>query len=198
MKKLRIGLDFDGVIANTPHLKSIVAKELFNVDIDPEDMLASHVFENNIMDIDAYHQLQQEIYFDHPEWHHQLQPIKGALEGIGTLQLKGHLVYCITSRTPEAVGLARQWFETHALLIEVHDTASHPDKTEIAKILALDAFIDDDPQFLEPLIGVVPHLLLYSWKYNEAYTEPKEIKRTRSWDDIQARIRTISEEESSN
>jgi len=195
MEIFRIGLDFDGVVANTPLLKSIVAKEVFNLDVSPQDMLASYIIEKNLMNIDSYHQLQQEIYFEHPEWHKKLSALEGALKGIRTLQGDGHAVHCVTSRTPEAVSLAKQWVEENCVDIEVHDTEGHPDKNEVIMALSLDVFVDDDPQYLKPLIGLVPHLLLYSWKYNEGYDEEESITRTRSWSDILARVHKLAKKE---
>jgi len=192
MEIFRIGLDFDGVIANTPALKSIAAKETIGVDIPPEEMLAKNVIEKNFLTMDEYHALQQEVYFEHPQWHEQLKPMPDAQKSIQHLLEDGHTLFCITSRTPEAVSLARQWIEREGIPIEIYDMSGHPSKTSVVKDLDVDVFIDDDPQYLEPMVGVVEHLFLFSWSYNQAYDEGERIKRTGSWSDILSRIKKIS------
>jgi len=192
MEKLSIGLDFDGVIANTPALKSVAAKEVMGVDVPAEHMLAKYVIDKELMTMDEYHALQQEVYFEHPEWHNHLHPMSGASEGIEELQKLGHTVVCITSRTPDAVGLARQWTEREGINIEIHDTDGHPGKISVAKELSLNVFIDDDPQYLEPMIGEIENLFLYSWIYNQEYDEGDDITRTGSWSDIMSRMRKLS------
>jgi uncharacterized protein len=194
MVKLSIGLDFDGVIANTPALKSVAVKEIIGKVVKPEEMLARNVIEKKLMTMDEYHVLQREVYFKHPQWHNYLHAMSGAIEGIEELQDLGHFVACITSRTPDAVSLARQWIEREGIEIEIHDMEGHPSKTSVAKELGLNVFIDDDPQYLEPMIGEIDNLFLYSWVYNKEYDEGENITRTGSWSDIMSRMRKLSED----
>jgi len=193
MRKLRIGLDFDGVIANTPALKSVAAKEALGIDVDPAEMLAKNVIEKNLMTIDEYHALQQEVYFEHPEWHRHLKPMPGALEVVNNLLQDKHTLFCITSRTTEAVSLAKQWLVREHIDVPLYDMSSHIDKTKVVEDLKANVFIDDDPQYLEPMIDVVEHLFLFSWTYNQEYDEGKRIKRTGSWSDILAKIHKLTE-----
>ena len=193
MRKLRIGLDFDGVIADTPLLKSQVARDVFEKEVNPAYMLAKYILDNNILTPDEYHRLQQEIYFDHPEWHRTLKPMKEACESITALKSDGHEIVSITSRTPDAVRLAREWLQDEGFGIELYDMEGRSGKEEVAKELRIEVYIDDDPQFLTPMVGVVPHLFLFAWKYNENFDEGDCMTRTGSWSDIRARIKDISE-----
>jgi uncharacterized protein len=195
MVKLSIGLDFDGVIANTPALKSVAAKEVIGKDVEPEEMLARNVIEKNLMTMDEYHALQREVYFEHPQWHKHLHAMSGAPEGIKELQDLGHFITCITSRTPDAVSLARQWIEREGMNIDIYDMEGHPGKTSVAMELGLNVFIDDDPQYLEPMIGEIENLFLYSWVYNQDYDVGQNITRTGSWSDIMSRMRKLSGQE---
>jgi uncharacterized protein len=195
MEKLSIGLDFDGVIANTPALKSVAAKEVIGKDVEPEEMLARNVIDKNLMTMDEYHALQREVFFENPQWHNFLHAMKGAPEGIKELQNFGHHVTCVTSRTPDAVSLARQWIEKEGMEIEIHDMEGHNGKMSVAKELGLNVFIDDDPQYLEPMVGQIDNLFLYSWVYNQDYDVGQNITRTGSWSDIMSRMRKISGQE---
>ncbi len=63
-------------------------------------------------------------------------------------------------------------------------------KTKACK--GLEVYIDDDLPKLEDLVGIVPHLFLFSWGYNEHVEVGDVAKRVKSWKDFYAEIRGLN------
>lgn len=177
---MKIGLDFDGVIANTPALKAFVTKEHYNVDIDPHVFGTPYVTDARLLSRDLYNEIRDLVYNNKDIATH-LKPIEGAEEYIKKLQSEGHSVEVVTSRFGPSVEIAKEWLAAHGIPLKLtavgltskRDAAQH-----------LDLFIDDLLLKLYEIKDVVPHLYLYSWGYNEIYREDAFAKRVFNWEEF--------------
>jgi len=176
---MRIGLDFDGVISDCGQLKSDGARMLYGVEIPPEKFKKELVIDAGILTLEQYRHLQKQIY-DTREIGLTMSPVDGALELVPKLQQEGHDLMVVTSRWEPGTEIAREWMKLKGLNLYLVGVASGVSKANACQ--GLDAYIDDDLDKLEPLVRVVPHRYLFSWRYNTHIEVPQNVaKRIESW-----------------
>lgn len=179
---MKIGLDFDGVIADSHPLKSVIAKQMFGVDIPPDKFFKEYIVEAGLS-IDQYKKVKENLYFND----HDISPIKDAPIRISLLLEQGHDIKIITSRTGETLEKAKNLLKKYNLNLPVVGVGYGVSKVPASE--GLDVFIDDDIEKLIPLAGVVKHLLLFSSPYkNNKY---KDVICVKSWNDIYKYITKI-------
>ena len=186
---MRIGLDFDGVISDCGILKSEGAKKLYGIDIPPERFKKELVIDTGILTAKQYRYLQKQIYSTR-EIGLTMLPVKGVLEFVPLLQQEGHKLRIVTSRGKPESEIAREWMELRGLDVSLVGvgTGSKADACQ-----DLEVYIDDDLDKLESLVGVVPHMYLFSWGYNHHINVPKGVaERVKSWEDFYNKISSLS------
>ncbi len=188
MSKLKIGLDFDGVVSDAGRLKSDAAKKIFNKDIPPALFKRELVVKPDFLTNDQYNELQNLVYGTR-EYGFMMQPVMGMLEHLPKLIEHGHDVKIITSRNEDWAQIAREWLDTHNIKIKIIGVGNGISKLEAAK--GLDIYIDDDLEKLLPLVGTVPYLFLFSWDYNKHIGIEEGIERISSWNEFSEKITNI-------
>ena len=178
---MKIGFDFDGVIADCGALKSFAAKKLYNNDIPSKNFNKDYVIENKILTSSQYKYLQEVIYSTE-DIGLSIKPVKDAFKSISILTKHGNELKVITSRKGPGLKIEKQWCTNNNLSIEIISVANKDDKSKSCK--GLDIFIDDGIEMLIPLVGVVPHRLLFSWDYNKYVDVGNIAKRVHSWKEI--------------
>lgn len=186
---MRIGLDFDGVISDCGTLKCEAAKKMYGVDIPMERFKKELVVGAGILTLDQYHKLQEDIYGTY-EIGMTAVPVEGVLAAVPKLLADGHEVRVITSRDGVMLDIARAWSEKHGLTLTFTGVGNGLSKAGAA--VGLDLFVDDDLDKLEPLVGVVPHRLLFSWPYNGHVEAGDVAKRVASWQEILAHVAQLT------
>ncbi|MEY4744537.1 MAG: 5 nucleotidase, deoxy (Pyrimidine), cytosolic type protein [Candidatus Parcubacteria bacterium] len=178
---MRIGLDFDGVISDCGALKCAAAKKLYGVDIPSERFKKELVVGGGLLTMQQYKDLQQTIY---GTWDVGLTllPVDGVLEAVPRLRDAGHSLRVITSRDGVQLEIARAWAAKHGLALDFTGVGYGSSKTGAAE--GLDLYVDDDLDKLEPLIGIVPRRLLFSWGYNSHVDAGGIAERVASWKEI--------------
>ena len=174
---MRIGLDFDGVIADSQPLKSQVASEMFGVEIHPDKFRKALVIPN-ILTADQYKAVQKEMY----EVFRTTATVQGANIHIWRLLTEGHKISVVTSRVGVALKNAKMFLRLTELDLPIVGVGIGVSKADACK--GLDVYVDDDLDKLEPLIGIVPKLFLYSWGYNAHEKEHGGIRRVWSWSEL--------------
>ncbi|MDQ5949480.1 MAG: hypothetical protein QG589_606 [Patescibacteria group bacterium] len=178
---MKIGFDFDGVWADTHVLKPIVAKKLFGVDIvgpfSRENVVGKY------LTLEQYDETKHQVYYGN----YPIEPIKDAPFYTTLLEQDEHELKVITSRSGSLLPVVHAMFAEHGLLIEAVGVGYKVSKIEACR--GLDVFIDDDLDKLVPLIGMVPHLLLFSQPENRHEREPEAVTRVDSWYDVYQYIR---------
>ncbi|MEK6928547.1 MAG: hypothetical protein AABW65_01155 [Nanoarchaeota archaeon] len=186
---MKIGLDFDGVITDCGKLKSLGAKRLYNLDIQPEIFKTELVVGSGILTHSQYRFLQNQIY--ETELGMQMEIVPGAREYIEQLKKDSNKLYIITSRGKEACDIAQSWMNQNNIILPMHSVGGGISKKKACK--GLDVYIDDDYDKLEPLVGVVPNRFLFSWGYNQYINTNEDIaKRVSSWKDFYEKIQGLN------
>ena len=177
--RMRIGLDFDGVISDCGQLKSHGAKILYGVEIPPEKFKKELIVGARILTAEQYKHLQKQIY-ETREIGLTMLPVDGVLKFVPKLQQEGYDLTVITSRGEPESEIAREWMRLKGLDLRLVGVGGGVSKTDACR--GLDIYIDDDLDKLEPLVDFVPHRYLFSWGYNAHVQVPKSIaKRIESW-----------------
>ena len=177
--KMKIGLDFDGVISDCGRLKSDGARILYGVDIPPERFKTELVVGAGILTLEQYRHLQKQIY-ENSEIGLSMLPVDGIFEFIPRLQQENHDLVIVTSRNEGSCDIVREWMKRQNLSLKLIGIGGGTKKTEACR--GLDVYIDDDLDKLEPLVDFVPHRYLFSWGYNQHIQVPQSVaKRIESW-----------------
>lgn len=186
MKK--IGLDFDGVIADSGALKVEATQQMFGVVVDEGDFKKEILIGKNILTPEQYKEVQIFVYGDMVTGL-RMKELESASESIRELQ-KTCAVQIVTSRSGHFADVARAWLTNQSLKIPLTETTYGESKKDGAE--GCDVFVDDDLDKLEELIGHVPNLFLFSWPYNKDAVLPPEIIRVENWKDLMQKISDLN------
>jgi len=168
---MKIGLDFDGVIADTSYLKQKYIKKKYGVELAIEECKREFANKKGISTIDYYGMLRK-MY--ETKLTLKAVPVPDAVKNIKKLKNQNHIIYVITSRENKGAGFARKWLKKNKLDIPLLNTNLRP-KTEFCR--DFEVFVDDDYNKLEHLIGTVPNLFLLDLPYNKHIKTNSHIKR---------------------
>ena len=185
---MKIGLDFDGVISNCAKLKSDCAKRLYGAHIPGSQFKKDFVIANGWLTEEQYQEITKAVYYTR-EVGTLMEPVGGALSCVSKLVKEGHTVLVITSREETNLEIAGEWIERHRLPVELVGVGLHNNKAHAAT--GLDVYVDDDLPKLEPLVGVVPNLFLFSWGYNQRFNETGIAVRVFTWKELYRRIDSL-------
>jgi hypothetical protein len=184
---MKIGLDFDGVIADSPNLKSQVANELYGVTV-PGSLFKKEIVVRHLT-LEQYRAVQKIVYGS--EVGLIMAPMPDALSYLQRLRIDGHDLVVVTARTGTNLEIAKRWARIHETSLDFIGVGYEDSKAQATA--AMDVYVDDEPKKLSDLIGV-PHLFLFSWGYNlDFQDESGRIRRIASWRELYEAIRIIGE-----
>lgn len=184
-----IGLDFDGVVADLGKLKSETARRLYGIEIPSGRFKKDFVVGGGLLTAEQYKSLQDHIYRNR-EIGLLLEPVEGALDYLSLLQEEGHRIRIITSRGVPESGIVGEWMHQRRLHVPVTYVGFGNDKAGACR--GLDAYVDDDLDKLEKLVGIVPHRFLFSWEYNRhLQLDAKVAVRVEGWEEFYERVKEI-------
>lgn len=179
---MKIGLDFDGVIADSSELKVLGARELYNIDIPVGQFKKEIVVkEKRYLTPEEYERLQDYIYTSH-SLGLSMKIVEGADAYIEKLIDSGYLFKIITSRSGRALEIAKEWLSKNNFKLDIEGVGHGFSKANACK--GLDLYIDDDLEKLIDLVNVVPNRWIFSWEYNLETDDERITKRVNSWEDI--------------
>jgi len=185
---MKIGLDFDGVITDCGKLKSDGAKRLYGIDIPAGQFKKEFIIGRGLLTPEQYRRLQEFIY-DTREMGLLREPVDGALFFLPKLMAEGHIVSVITSQTEVGLKIVKEWSFCRGLMIDFVGVGLNKSKAQATA--GLDVYVDDDLDKLEPLVGIVPNLFLFSWGYNQHLNEIGVAARVYSWEELYQGIQKI-------
>ncbi len=179
---MKIGLDFDGVIVDSPIWKPVISERLFGVRPDLRFCSRASLNESGLSEA-QYEAVKDELY----SGSYQFKPVDGAVHHIQALISNGCTLKVVTARTGVHLDRAAQLLELYGLPLSIEGVGYGVSKE--AACLGLDVFVDDDVDKIIPLIGKVPHLCLFSWPFNESESVPSGVVRVSSWWELYNHIR---------
>ena len=184
-RKLRIGLDFDGVIADTAPLKRLLSKKLFQVNVPAERLKEELVIEDGLMTRAQYRKVMSLVCGSY-EHGLKAKPISGAIAAIKHLLTGGNDCSVITSREGREIVIAETWLKENSLSLKVISVGYAGRKR--AAVKDLDVYIDDDLHKLKDIGKVRGRLFLMDSPHNVHLDVPRSIRRVKSWDDLMTEI----------
>ncbi len=185
---MKIGLDFDGVISNCGKLKFDGAKKLYDVEIPSRHFTREAVVAKGLLSSEEYRELQRNIYLT-KEVGFLMEPVEGMLLYLPKLIADGHKILVVSSRNGVGLEIAREWTLLRNLTLEFVGVGYQNSKAQA--VAGSDIYVDDDLDKLEPLVGIVPNLFLFSWDYNQHLNEGAVIKRVSSWEELYHKIQNL-------
>lgn len=179
-RKLNIGFDFDDVIAYSHETKSKLTQSLFGIYIPPNEFRKDLILAEKILTAEQYFQMGRILFTQE----HEINPVPDAIETLRVLRTDGYDIKIVSSRDAEGKTLqpAINWLKKYNVDIPLFGTGYGNSKLEAVR--GLDLFVDDDPEKLEPLIGIVPHILFYKWAHNSHKIPPSGVVEVSSWKEI--------------
>ena len=186
---MKIGLDFDGLLANNATVKSLVAKEVFGLNISPDECKKELVVGRGILTFAQYRELQ-ELASGSRHFGLQMPVVPGAIRGIARLLKGGHELTVVTSRDGTHLAIAEEWADNAGIDLPFVGVGWQVSKADAAQ--GLDVFIDDDFDKLEPLVDIVSHRFLFAWPYNQHIDTGRVATRVHSWPELCSRIAALS------
>ncbi len=179
--RCKFGFDFDGVIADTIHLKRRLAKELHGVSIPEEKFKEYMVINEGYLTRDQYRDLMAVVCGD-PVFGIQALELPGAVDTLRALQNRGDQIRLVTSRFGPEVDVIHAWLQERGLALECVAVGYGNDKA--AAVEGFDIYVDDDLPKLMPLIGHIPKLFLFSQPHNKQVSVPGAIRRVDTWEEL--------------
>ncbi len=222
MKILKLGFDFDNVVADTNRLKARLLER--KGILVPQWLCRRRRYLRNI---EEYNEVQKMVYED-SYWGMQIKPVDGAIPTIRKARELGHKIFILTSRSKPSSRLGKRLLtEKFELKIRApkpeeqtgnkEEQAEGEEEWDIEELLSvgssessqkrktaenreLEFYADDDDFKLQPLLGVVENLILFSRFPGEhenrrlPAVESGQVKKMSSWNEIFQEILQIQEE----
>ena len=186
---MKIGLDFDGVVADCGRLKSETALKLFGVKIPPEDFNKEAILSAGLLSADQYTAMQKLIY-ETREFGLRAMPVAEVFIYVQRL-LKEHHVHIVTSRGDAGTAIAREWLASQRKGVDIDFTGVGPGNSKAEALQGFDVYVDDDLDKIAQVVDSVPHRFLFSWEYNRHIAVGDVAERVGSWSELYHRINEI-------
>jgi len=176
----RIGLDFDGLIANTYKAKQKYAYDKYGMELTPQQCRREKA--TKILGSVRYQKMIREIYGTRLTL--ELEPMPGSISAIQGMDELADC-YIVTARYKKELKWLRIWLDKYVLPIHGIVHTAEQSKCEAVTNLGLDWFFDDSIRNLRELDRKSLKLGLYDpYGLDAGMQIPEFIARVSKWDDI--------------
>ena len=182
MKILRIGIDFDGVAANTPRLKTEIASQKFGIYVPMEECNKSGFIKRGFTE-EMYKELQKMVYSSH-----DLRPVYGGLANLRKLIEKGNDLSIISYRKLAGLDIIGNFLVNYNLDIKKFICTDNQPKSEFCKGMNFDVFVDDRTEHLRDMKKCAKNLFLFDAPYNRDERLTEGMKRVYGWKETAEKI----------
>jgi uncharacterized HAD superfamily protein len=185
---LKIGLDIDGVVADSfpiflEELNKHYGKNV--TEINNYDM--TKLYDVAWEDLDAFFEQNIEYLFFEP------RPMEGALENINAWLKAGHEIIYVTARRPGAEErVTLRWFERHGITSDSIIFTGGVSKTFAVKDFGLDVFVEDFMSNALEIAAIGVPVLLLDAPYNQGKL-PEGVTRCCNWEEIKSEIEQLAQ-----
>ena len=196
MKKLRIGIDIDGVLTNDDDfILDCTSKFCYENNLELFEAPYNYEYRKFNWDENILKKYRNEYFFG--KYIDEEPPRKFAAEVIKKLKIDGHQIFIITGRhksfeDSEDGKIMRykidNWLKNNGIIYDELVFAKTPKIPEI-KNRKIDIMIEDSPETI-PLISKVTHVFCYDTRYNRTL-ECDNVTRVFSWYDIYIKVKNI-------
>jgi 5'(3')-deoxyribonucleotidase len=177
---VRVGLDFDGVIADTIPAMILYARQHVGLELEPRDCVMPGGVAR--LGLAVYRHLVEVTHAT--SYALTFGPTAGALEAIPELA-RHHDLFVVTARSKESFANAEQWLDQRGLsacFVSVYSSGG-PAKSEVVEALGLDCFVDDAPRTFEGWRSTARPVLWHT-DYNESHHVTPPMIRVRDWTEL--------------
>lgn len=177
---MRLGLDFDGVIADTIPAMIAYARLRLGIELTPTECIVPEGIER--LGVVPYRALVAATH--DTTYSLTFEPTAGATEGLRSLA-KRHELFIVTAREGAAFANAERWIEAHGLrtcFAAVRSSAG-PRKSQMVDDLRLECFVDDVPRtFRNWSARAWP--LLWTAEHNRDHPVEAPTVRVAGWEEL--------------
>jgi 5'(3')-deoxyribonucleotidase len=182
---MRIGLDFDGTIADITWAKIRYARDAFGVELLPEQTARATGIP--VLGAERYEQLVDAVHGS--DLSLQMPPMPGALEAIERLA-STHELYIVTARTDPEAELARAWIEECGMYVDGFVHTVRGSKAAACLDLNVAVHLDDNPGVLADLGETLPALI--DAPYNRAQPRDSRVQVVEHWHAFEALVESLA------
>jgi uncharacterized HAD superfamily protein len=183
---MRLGIDFDGTIADVTEAKIRYARERLGEDLTPLETNRAQGLPR--LGERRYVQMVEATHAT--DWTLTMRPMLGAIEVLQALA-EHHELFVITARNDDEIGWARAWLEPHGLPFRDVIHTSRGSKAAACETLAVDLMFDDSPLVLRELEPCALHLALIDADYNRHLDLPDRAHRVDGWPAFHSLVSTV-------
>jgi uncharacterized HAD superfamily protein len=178
----KLGFDIDDTIADSFSYYLPLLNEKFNKNITVNDVNGrlSDVYDipKSLMD-EFFKNFGNEIFED-------LSPFPKSVETINKWYDEGHEIIIITARPLTAVERTKIWLKQNG--IKYHELYFDEEKSNLAKDLNLNAFVDDYPKVVESMHKVGITTIFMDLPKNRKNSTSEGIIRVKDWNEVESTI----------
>lgn len=184
-RKLNLGFDIDGVIADfsKPLLQTI--KKNYGLNLKPTDI---YCFNLDIV-LGITHREEEQLIVEVLK--QDLPLNKGAKETLERLSREGHSIYLLTSRYGHLRDITEFWLKEKGISYNQLHLLNNG-KKYLAEIEPLDLIVEDSLQEALGWTQKVQKILIYDQPWNKTLNVKNLTKRVYNWDQIYSEIQQLS------
>lgn len=193
-RKLRGAFDFHDTISNPQERKERLSHTFFGEHIAAPLLKREWIkfFDKPEERYDRLLSYLMESWF----FFRHVKPLGNAVLVIQKLEKDGIAdLFMITSSGEKAFQTACRWCDQYRIFrrpMRKFSVDRDKGKKDLAELLKLDFFLDNEISALEQMIGTVPYLYLLTDDHNIGYAVPPGISRVDSIDEFDVRVRAIA------
>ena len=181
MRKLIVGLDYDGVIVDNIAYKCELARDMFGLEVPPACFVSGISEVPGYLDAEQYRQLVGAVYGLRASVV-GMRPIPDAMYFIQLLLAEGHAVSVVTARKGDWLKIAQEWLTARNLSLPTIGVGSGVSKADALK--GFQVFVDDTIEILEQLQDTVPERYLFTSASNRSVAVEGVATRITTWQQL--------------
>jgi len=181
---MKIGVDFDGVIADSVKLKQRLFRQELGLQLRPEECCWEKAREKGVTR-EQYRQVVEGMIYG-TELCLEIEPVPGSIDVIRKLKEEGNEIYIVTSRQDNQAEYAARWMddEIHRVGYEkIINTCDKP-KGEVCIAEGIGVLVEDSPGKLQDVAGLGIRAILLEKAYNRGLSIPEGAERAADWNEI--------------
>lgn len=175
---VRIGIDFDGTIADTTDTKMRYARDVLGEIVTPLETWSPDGPAR--LGIERFREMARAAHREHTL---MTRPLAGSLEAVARLATQ-HDLYVVTARDDEEIEWATRWLSERSLPFRDVVYTRRASKLEACRGLRLDVLIDDMPRVLEDVATAGIGAVLIETPYNLALPRHPLVEAVSHWDEF--------------
>ncbi len=184
---LRIGLDFDGTIADITWAKLRYAREAFGVELPAEATWGATGRE--LLGEERYGELVEAVHGTSLSV--EMPPMPGAVETMARLR-QHHELYIVTARLDNEAELAHEWLERNGVEVDGFVHTARASKAGPCTELGIAVHLDDSPLVLADVGETLPALI--EAPYNRTQPRDPRVRMVEHWRAFEALVGTLAVE----